>query len=124
MDSLIQNVRYALTTMRRNKGFATAGLLTLALGIGATTAVFSVVYGVLLRPLPYPDADRLVELSEEHPGAVTARFMRSVLFGVAPLDVTSFVAAPVVLALVAALACLLPARRAASTDPAEALRCE
>ena len=57
--------------MRRNKGFTTAGLLTLALGIGATTAVFSVVYGVLLRPLPYPAADRLVRLSEEHPGAVS-----------------------------------------------------
>ena len=41
------------------------------MGIGATTAVFSVVYGVLLRPLPYPDADRLVRLSEEHPGAVS-----------------------------------------------------
>ena len=54
--------------MRRNKGFTTAGLLTLALGIGATTAVFSVVYGVLLRPLPYPAAERLVRLSEEHPG--------------------------------------------------------
>jgi len=54
--------------MKRNKGFTTAGLLTLALGIGATTAVFSVVYGVLLRPLPYPESDRLVRLSEEHPG--------------------------------------------------------
>ena len=61
--------RYAVAMMRRNKGFTTAGLLTLALGIGATTAVFSVVYGVLLRPLPYPAAERLVRLSEEHPGA-------------------------------------------------------
>ena len=66
MDTLIRDVGYALTMMRRNKGFAAAGLLTLALGIGATTAVFSVVYGVLLRPLPYPNADRLVRLSEEH----------------------------------------------------------
>ena len=55
--------------MRRNPGFTTAGLLTLALGIGATSAVFSVVYGVLLRPLPYPAAERLVRLSEEHAGA-------------------------------------------------------
>src|SRR5438093_6979856 len=69
MDTLRQDVRYALVMMRRNKGFTTAGLLTLALGIGATTAVFSIVYGVLLRPLPYRDADRLVRLSEEHPGA-------------------------------------------------------
>ena len=57
--------------MRRNKVFTAAGLLTLALGIGATAAVFSVVYGVLVRPLPYPQSDRLVRLSEEHPGAVS-----------------------------------------------------
>ena len=71
METLLKDIRYAGTMMRRNVGFTTAGLLTLALGIGATTAVFSVVYGVLLRPLPYPEADRLVELSEEHPGAVS-----------------------------------------------------
>src|SRR4051812_36487623 len=69
MDTLLRDVRYALAAMRRNPGFTTAGLLTLALGIGATAAVFSVVYGVLLRPLPYPAAARLVRLSEEHPGA-------------------------------------------------------
>jgi putative ABC transport system permease protein len=72
METLLQDVRYALVTMKRNKGFTTAGLLTLALGIGATTAVFSIVYGILLRPLPYPDSDRLVRLSEEHPGAISA----------------------------------------------------
>ena len=54
--------------------------------------------------------------------AALTRFMQSALFGVAPLDAASFLAAPVVLALVAALSCLLPARRAASIDPAEALR--
>src|SRR3954466_10742900 len=71
METLLKDVRYALAMMRRHPGFTTAGLLTLALGIGATTAVFSIVYGVLLRPLPYPAADRLVRLSEEHPGAVS-----------------------------------------------------
>src|SRR4051812_34157101 len=71
METLLKDVRYALAMMRRHPGFTTAGLLTLALGVGATTAVFSVVYGVLLRPLPYPGADRLVRLSEEHPGAVS-----------------------------------------------------
>src|SRR5256885_16131786 len=69
MDTLLQDVRYALVTMRRNAGFTTAGLLTLALGIGATTAVFSVVYGVLLWPLPYPDPSRLGRPPEEHPRA-------------------------------------------------------
>jgi hypothetical protein len=55
--------------MRRDTSFAGAALLTLAVGIGATIAVFSIVYGVLLRPLPYPEPDRLVRLYEEHPGA-------------------------------------------------------
>ena len=63
-----QDVRYAVRTLRRAPGFAVASLVTLALGIGATTAVFSVVRGVLLRPLPYPSADRLVRVWEEHPG--------------------------------------------------------
>jgi predicted permease len=71
MDIFIRDVRYALTMMRRNRGFAAAALLTLAIGIGATAAVFSIVYGVLLRPLPYPNADRLMRLSEEHPGSTT-----------------------------------------------------
>src|SRR4051812_26519326 len=69
MDALIGDIKYTLTTMRRDRGFAAAALVTLALGIGATTAVFSVVYGVLLRPLPYPESDRLIRVYEQHPGA-------------------------------------------------------
>ncbi len=72
METVVKDIRYALVTMRRSPGFAVAGLITLALGIGATAAVFSVVYGVLLRPLPYPDPERLVRLYEEHPGGTTA----------------------------------------------------
>ena len=71
MEILLRDIRYALTMMRRNRSFTAAALLTLALGIGATTAVFSVVYGVLLKPLPYPEAERLVRVSEEHPGAIS-----------------------------------------------------
>jgi putative ABC transport system permease protein len=71
VETLLQDLRYAMVTMRRNVGFAAAALITLALGIGATTAVFSIVYGVLLRPLPYPAGDRLVRLWEEHPGGVS-----------------------------------------------------
>jgi hypothetical protein len=69
MLTFLNDMRYALRTMRRDKAFAAAALLTLSIGIGATVAVFSIVYGVLLRPLPYPEPDRLVRVYEEHPGA-------------------------------------------------------
>ena len=57
-----QDARYALRMMRRDPGFAAVAILTLALGIGATTAILTVVNALMLRPLPYPDADRLVGL--------------------------------------------------------------
>ena len=68
MESLLRDVRYALVTLRRTPGLTLSVLLTLALGVGATTAVFTVVQRVLLEPLPYPDSARLVRLWEEHPG--------------------------------------------------------
>ena len=64
--ALSQDLRTAVRGLIRAPGFAIAALLTLALGIGATSAVFSVVRSVLLRPLPYPDADRLVQLWTDH----------------------------------------------------------
>ena len=66
LDAVLRNVRYALRAMRRTPGFTAAVVLTLALGIGANSAVFSAIDAVLLRPLPYPDADRLVELKQFH----------------------------------------------------------
>src|SRR6476469_8249225 len=71
MDVLRRDIRSALVAMRRAPGFAATALITLALGIGATTAVFSIVNGVLLQPLPYANPDRLVRLWEEYPGGVS-----------------------------------------------------
>src|SRR5882672_9049838 len=67
LDDVRRDVLYAARGLARNPGFAIAAVVTLALGIGATTAVFSVVNAVLLRPLPYPDSDRLVRIVERLP---------------------------------------------------------
>ena len=64
MQTLWQDLRYGLRMLGKNPGLTAVAVLTLALGVGATTAIFSVVYGVLLRPLPYPDSNRITAVSE------------------------------------------------------------
>lgn len=69
LEDFARHVRFAVRTLAKNKSFAAVAVLTLAIGIGANTAVFSVVNSVLLKPLPYPDADRLVSIAHTAPGA-------------------------------------------------------
>src|SRR5207244_814448 len=66
-EEVVSDARYAVRSLRKSPGMAFAAIATLALGIGATTAIFSAVNAVILRPLPFPKADQLVMAWEENP---------------------------------------------------------
>src|SRR5689334_8534356 len=77
MHAISQDFFYALRTLAKSPGYAIVTVLTLALGIGANTAIFSVVNGVMLKPLPYPEAERLVFITSQFPALGFDKFWLS-----------------------------------------------
>src|SRR3954465_5474126 len=69
MNTLLHDIRYGVRMLLKHKGFTAVAVIALALGVGANTAIFSLVNGVLLRPLPFPNAERIVYFEGKNPSA-------------------------------------------------------
>ena len=140
--------RYAFRQLRKSPGFTAVAVLTLALGIGVNTAIYTVVHALLLAPLPYPDADRIVSLQSDNVSenlmvfgqgarltiagvivgllgaAAVARLMESLLFRTTAYDPFVFAFVVFLLSAIALLAAFVPALRATKSDPVSALHSE
>src|SRR5262245_40738644 len=77
LETLLQDLRFGLRMLRKNPGFSLIAILTLALGVGATTTIFSAVQNILLTPLPYADAHRMVTVRIESPSTSSRRVPRT-----------------------------------------------
>ena len=89
IEAMWQDLRFAARMLRKNPGFTAVVVLSLALGIGANTAIFSIINSVILEPLPFPDADQLVRLEATKDGTSLAR--GGYYGGPSPLDVRDYI---------------------------------